>query len=281
MKLIGHEKIRADFEELLKKDALASGYIFFGPEGVGKKQFALSLARFIEQGSWDKEEGMPILSDFEIIEKDEKGSIGIDKARDIKNFLWQSPLISEKKTLVIDNADFLTDEAQNALLKITEEPSVHSLIILITSDPEGLRIPLRSRLKKVYFGPISKKSVEHILIENFGIETKKASSIAEVSHGSPGIAVRVATDKEFQELLSSAKKFLQSKDLERKNFIKELVKDEDFDLLKYVDAIAIVAAASKSRPPAFWHTLLELKRDASLMGLNSRIQLMALSSTLR
>ena len=138
---------------------------------IGKRTFAAAFARFLEKNIFElpaKSEarlGQPaegeVLQDCKIIDlafakwldPEKKGdSIGIDAAREIKNFLWQKPNASSRRTLILDEVEFLTAEAQNALLKITEEPPASSLIIFVSSDPDGLLPTILSRIEKIYFG---------------------------------------------------------------------------------------------------------------------------------
>src|SRR5437868_6809233 len=123
--MIGHKKILDDIKALADRDALGHGYIFFGPAMVGKKLTARLFADYLEHQEINKE-GV-ILSDYKLIEAGENNSIGIDAAREIKNFLWQKPNVSLRRTLVIDDAELMTTEAQNAILKVTEEPPASSL----------------------------------------------------------------------------------------------------------------------------------------------------------
>src|SRR5690349_15600623 len=113
--IIGHETALADLKKLADRGALSHSYLFFGPAMVGKKMVARALAEHLEK----RENAATVaLSDCILIEPGEGGSIGIDTVRDIKNFLWQKPNVSARRTLIIDDAELLTAEAQNALLKI-------------------------------------------------------------------------------------------------------------------------------------------------------------------
>lgn len=281
MVLLGHEKQKADLEQLVVGDALGHAYIFFGQNGLGKKGVAVAFARFLEQGVWENASlNLPPLSDLLLIGPAENGSIGIDEARSMKLFLSQRPAIGTRRVIIVDSADTMTDEAQNAMLKIAEEPGNFGLLILVLDDPEKLRPTLRSRFRQIYFAPLKTVEVERVLVEFHNVPSGRANSVALISRGSPGLAVRIAKDESFQALLGTAKKFLQADKNERKELIKVTVKDDSFNLDKFLEAVAIVAAGAKNKPVKFWHTLLEMRRDASQMGLNGRIQLMALSETL-
>jgi DNA polymerase III gamma/tau subunit len=157
--MIGHKKIWKELTALAESGDLGHGYVFFGPAMVGKRTFARELAEYFEKAS--SAGPGAILSDFMLVEPlAGAGSIGIDAARGIRNFLWQKPNMSLRRTLVIDDAELLTAEAQNALLKVTEEPPASSLLILITSDIESVMPTILSRLPKIYFGAVPEKDIE-------------------------------------------------------------------------------------------------------------------------
>lgn len=136
--------LQKDFENLIQSDHLAHGYIFFGREG-GKLQFAKQLAGYLETNSWDIT--APLL-DSSVIGN------GIDEIREGIRFLWQKPLRSRKKTLIISEADNLTPEAQNAVLKIAEDPPAHGLIMLLVKNPDTLLPTVRSRFQKIYLSDL-------------------------------------------------------------------------------------------------------------------------------
>src|ERR1700733_12334468 len=131
--LIGHKGIIGDMKKLAEKGQLSHGYIFYGPSMVGKRMIAVGLAKFLETGEFDSLKEHEVLQDYTVITSPNKNSIGIDAVREIRHFLWQKPVASLKRTLIIDEAELLTTEAQNALLKIAEEPPASSLLILVAS----------------------------------------------------------------------------------------------------------------------------------------------------
>jgi len=120
-----------------------------------------------------------ILQESLIISPDEKETIGIDKIRSLLHFLSQKPVLSEKRTVIVRNAENLTNEAQNAILKIAEEPPPQSLMIFIAKSEDFFLPALISRLQKIYFSftrfkedlmrervDLSKTSVEKIVENN-------------------------------------------------------------------------------------------------------------------
>jgi len=215
---IGNQYLVENFKKLVKNSSLAHGYIFFGEPQVGKFSFALSLANFLENNEFDAPS--KLLSETLTIKKS-----GIDCVREIKNFLWQKPQNSLKRTVIIDNADTLTAEAQNAILKITEEPPEHALIILIVSNLNNILSPILSRLQKIYFSRIGKNEIRDFLIKDLNIKKEKAEELAVLAYGRPGRAIELINNKELSEIDEMARIFLRSVGFSRSQFIKKLVDD--------------------------------------------------------
>lgn len=152
--MINHQKLQKDFQKLIEKSRLSHAYLFFGGDAGSEREkllFAESLANFLESGIFEKPK--KLLTETLLIEKDEEGKIGIDAVRNIRHFLYQKPIASKYRTLIIGGADLLTREAKNAILKIVEEPPESALIIFIVNQEDNLSPALVSRLQRIYFAP--------------------------------------------------------------------------------------------------------------------------------
>jgi DNA polymerase III delta prime subunit len=163
--------------------------LFFGEPQIGKFTFAASLVNFLENGEFVPA-NRPLI-DAKFFSPDESGVIGIDAVRELKKFLYQRPLLSSRRSAVFDSAEFLTPEAQNALLKIIEEPPFFSLIIFISREASVFFPTLASRFTKVYFPRLGQKLIEKFLRENFKIDSAQASLIAQQSFGRIGRAIEI------------------------------------------------------------------------------------------
>lgn len=284
--IIGHEGTIDNLKDLIARGRLGHGYIFFGPAMVGKRTTALALGNFLEKGEFETDD---ILQETKVIDvafmksldaDASGGSIGIDAVREIKNFLWQKPNASARRTLIIDNADLLTTEAQNALLKITEEPPASSLLILVTSDVESILKTITSRLPKIYFGAVPQKTIEEWLLSEEGgaVAKTKAAAFAKRALGKPGLAWRLSHDEAFRGALESAEQFLKTAAVGRRDFIKKLIEPDDFNLRNFLDAVIMTLAWQEPSvaKAAFWHKTLKLYESASNFTLNPRLQLEAL-----
>lgn len=262
--LVGHKHLIKDFKKLVGAGRLAHGYVFFGEPEVGKFYFAKHLANLLESGELD----LPArpLQDALTLED----STGIGDMRQIKNFLWQKPAVSSKRLVVINDAQNLTSQAQNAILKITEEPPEHSLIILITSQPDNLLPALLSRLQKIYFGRLSDSEMEEVTGDK---------QIIELSFGRPGRAQRLLSDPLTKEAEQYANKFLKLESGARSGLIKELVdsqKDHPELLERFFESLIIKL---KKEPLANFREIKSVLHRLFLIksyNTNKRLQLEAI-----
>lgn len=182
--IFGHDGIVSYFENLIRENRLSHAYLFYGNPHIGKRTVANYIARFLEMGIHD--EKIDVLLDTLWVEKGDESSIGIDSIREVKRFIFQTPLRSPKRLVIVDEAHYLTREAQGALLKIIEEPPVHGLLFLITHDVNFLFPPIVSRLQRIYFKRLPHREIVSILMEYFSLPEREAQTQARNSFGSIG-----------------------------------------------------------------------------------------------
>jgi len=134
------------FKQAINSERLAHGYLFWGPDGSGKKDTAFWLADFLKTNDFD------ILY---IISEEGKKSIAIDQIRRAKKHLSLSSYNSAYKFVIIDGAEAMKTDAANALLKTLEEPQGNTVLILTTTKPDFLPNTIISRLQNIRFGAVS------------------------------------------------------------------------------------------------------------------------------
>lgn len=178
------------FKKLIEKDDLAHAYLFYGEPEIGKFTFASFLASFLENPE-APEGGRPLI-DALVVKPEPGKTLGIGEVLKIQEFLYQRPLVSKRRTAIVDDAASLTREAQGALLKIVEEPPRSSLIIFIGSDRRDLFDALLSRVEKIYFPNLPSAVVERGLKERYRLDAAKAKAIAADSFGRFGRAAALA-----------------------------------------------------------------------------------------
>jgi len=281
--IIGHKEIIEQLKNLADNKFLAHGYLFWGEEYLGKKTVAKALANYLENKIFDVPQ--KILSDFLEINpqknQNEDETSALEEIRTIRFFLSQKPNNSSYRTVIIDNTQKLNRYAQNALLKISEEPQKDSLIILITRDPDLLLQTLSSRFQKIYFGRVKDEEIKEWLIKNFQINENKADKIAQMSFGHPGIAWSILNDLNWKKQIKNAKIFLELKGKEKLNFIKELIEDESFNMDSFLEALMLVLGKISSKNIKLWKKILRLRIDFQFYNLNPKLQLVALNDFLK
>jgi len=193
-------------KESIAKRRFGRGYLFSGPEGIGKKMAAINLAKALncESQNLDSCGVCPScrkidarrhpdihLINCAYVDKDEEVTESI-KIDDIRSLQRQANLLSyegKMKVFIIDNAHDLTDEASGALLKILEEPPGNVLIILITSKVALLFKTIISRCQVFKFHPLPRIDLKNILTDEFKLEPAMAHYLAYLSEGRLGAAL--------------------------------------------------------------------------------------------
>ena len=205
-----NEEVNTYLNSIIESKSFANGYIFYGAEGLGKKQTALEFIKEIfKQSSPSESVEQSIINnnhpDFLIIEPDSllatksSGSSDLEKTiksgseiikigqiRSIKTFLGQKSINSEKKIVLIIDAHLLNEAASNCLLKTLEEPS-NGIFILLTSKLNLLLDTIISRCQIVRFRSFSSEQIKSILKEY--LDTSK---------------LKINTKLKFEDLINSA-----------------------------------------------------------------------------
>ena len=210
-----NEEVNKCLKSIIKKKSFSNGYIFYGAEGVGKKQTALQFIKDIfkqyssienieERISNNNHPDLLIIepsslleskriknSDLETITKSGTELIKVAQIRSIKTFLGQKSINSGKKIILIIDAHLLNEAASNCLLKTLEEPS-NGIFILITSKLSLLLDTIISRCQLVRFRSFSGKQLTSILNDyldpsEFSFNKKfQIQDLINFANGSPG-----------------------------------------------------------------------------------------------
>jgi DNA polymerase-3 subunit delta' len=175
--------------------------MFEGMDGVGKTKFANELSKILLNTS-----NVNNSPDYININP-EGSSIKIAQIRNLQSDILIKPH-SDYKIYIINQAEKMTVEAQNALLKTLEEPPKYAMIILITNNKESLLDTIKSRCELIKFLPISQIQLKKYLIEK-GIEEEKAQLLATFSRGSIQKAIELSESAEFITLREDIQNYIQ------------------------------------------------------------------------
>ncbi len=269
--MIGQKKLQDTFKRLVKDGSISHSYIFFGDPQVGKYSFAMSLASYLETGSF-KQPSAP-LSETMALRPGEGGSIGIDEIREMKYFLFSMPVQSDFRVAIIDDADKMTTQAQNAILKIAEEPPRHGLIILVLPHPETLMDTVQSRFQKIYFPRVNPELIVKLLVEKCDMDESKAKKMTALSFGRPGRALQLAMDEEVKTIYKDAAAVLKSRG-SKQQVIKDLVENNNKIFPFFTNLIAELADDPIKNYDAL-RSITERMTVMSRFSTNKRLQLEA------
>ena len=173
--LVGNEKVKSLLSKTIETNSVLHSYLFEGIDGIGKSSFAKEFAKAVLCNNENIKPCHQCKScnsfandnhpDYMFIERD-GNSIKIEQIRYLIQKISEKPIESSKKVYIIDNADTMTVEAQNSLLKTLEEPPEYVCLILIASNESKLLNTIKSRCTKIFFTPIEDEKIEKYIKEN-------------------------------------------------------------------------------------------------------------------
>ena len=246
-KIIGNDKIKQQLKQAIDLNKASHSYLFLGTSGIGKKMIAKEFSKMILCESEEKycnhcksciEFDSDNNPDFQMIVPD-GASIKIDQIRQMQKKLLEAPIISKNKVYIIDDADLMTTEAQNCLLKTLEEPPEFVTIILIGSKENSFLSTIKSRCTIIKFQEIEDEQIKKYLIQNYGIENISEDMLA-VFGGSLGKAEDLKDKTELFsniiEIIHCIKK-LDLPDVLKKADIIYKSQDDKNDILEAINVI--------------------------------------------
>jgi DNA polymerase-3 subunit delta' len=213
---VGHEAIIELLDNSLRNDRLSHAYLFIGPAHVGKMTLAVNLAQALNCENDDKPCGtcnscQRILNskhaDVQIIDLAGKTEISIDQIRELERYASLKPFEGRSRVFIIDNADFMSSEAANCLLKTLEEPPPFVYMILLSTSEKTILSTILSRCQKLELRPIAISAIEHALTERYGAKPEDAHVLARLSSGCMGWAVETSVNA---DAISHRKELLES-----------------------------------------------------------------------
>ena len=330
--LIGNEEAKEALRRLLSNARLPGSLLFTGEPGIGKKLFALELAKALNCRNRQGVEACDECSSckriagstFPPFGKDEddknrmiwsehadvamvrpyKQIIRVGPMRELEREANFRPFEGAARIFIVEDADYMNDQAANALLKTLEEPPSTSHLVLTTSNPTALLATIRSRCQIIRFAPIAAADVQQFLTKEDAMAPGDAQLLARTSRGSLGRAL--AADVEtYRERRAAMLRVLESLTLtgDREQLIRSAealaaVKERD-DYEQLLDALEVlirdawaiklgrpketivnsdllselqkIAGELKSDHAAQWLTQIEELRAALEVNINRRV----------
>ncbi len=213
--LYGHETIKKSLELAIAQDRISNAYVFEGIEGVGKKLCARIFSKALVCESKNppcdscsmciKANANTLPDIVTVIKSADKTQIGVDNVREqVISEAYLKPRCARRKIFIIEQGDILSDEAQNALLKILEEPPSYVTFIICVTSKEKLLPTVLSRSQTVSFFPLPCETVEKYINDKAISSPDEAKIISKISKGSIGVARELLLDDAKRERIEKS-----------------------------------------------------------------------------
>lgn len=251
--IIGHEQIINHLKSAVKLNKVSHAYIFNGEKGSGKKTVANAFAKMLQcEGEGDKPCGNcrscrqaenSNHPDIIRIIHEKPNTISIDDIREqLIGDIQIKPYQSKFKIYIVPDAEKMTVQAQNALLKTIEEPPAYAVILFLTTNASSFLPTILSRCVMLNMKPVPDEEVRHYLMEHVEVPDYQADIAVAFAQGNIGKAVQLATSEYFNEIKTSAIHLLKNipkYDISDINAAVKSIGDYKVDIQDYLDILAV------------------------------------------
>lgn len=299
--VIGREKITEHLQNAIRLGKVSHAYIFCGEDGIGKNFIADIFAAALQ---CEEQTGNPCGvckscmqaaggNHPDIIRvMHEKAAIGVDDIRvQLNQDIQVKPYSSRYKIYIVDEAEKMTEAAQNALLKTIEEPPEYAVIMLLTNNPNAFLQTILSRCVMLNIRTVDKNRIRKYLMEECSIPDYQAELAAAFSGGNPGKAVKYASSEEFvqrrDDVLQLVRHVDEMKINEIMEYMKHLAEDKaaigdylDLLMLWYRDVL-LFKATKDTGQVVYKEELLTIQKQASIKSFEALEHIIEAFSTLR
>lgn len=211
--ILGHEQIIEHLQNAIKLQKVSHAYILDGEEGAGKNMLARAFAQTLqcERGGTEpcgechscKQAISGNQPDIITVTHEKPASIGVEDIRgQLCGDIQIKPYSSPYKIYIVDEAEKMTVQAQNALLKTIEEPPAYGVIMLLTTNADAFLPTILSRCVTLKLRPVKNEIIRPYLMEKYHIPDYQAEVCTAFARGNVGKAERLAQSEQFAELKS-------------------------------------------------------------------------------
>lgn len=282
--IIGHEQIIEHLQRAAASDKVSHAYIFNGPDRSGKMMLAEAFAMTLQCESGGSAPCMECHSCRQALSKNQPdiiylthekpATISVDEIRkQINNDITIKPYSSPRKVYIIDEAEKMNPQAQNALLKTIEEPPAYAVILLLTTNADAFLPTILSRCITLDLKAVEDDKIRSYLMQKLQVPDYKAEVCTAFAQGNVGKAIQLAGNEDFNELKHSALQLVkriheielyEMMDAVRKISEYKLTINDYFDILMiwYRDVLLFKATADVNCL-IFKDEVYEIKKSAS------------------
>ena len=247
--ILGNEMVKDHFKKAIANHKISHAYILTGEAGMGRKSIANAFAMTLLCEKGGSEPCMTCHSckqvmsgnhpDLIYVKHEKPGSIGVDDVREqINDTIMIRPYSSYYKIYIVDEAEKMTVQAQNALLKTIEEPPSYAVIILITTNQEAFLPTILSRCVQMKLKPLKDFTIKSYLTQNLHIPEKDADICAAFARGNLGKAIHLASSDEFKELFQKVMVLVKNVGTMDSSMLLDCIremKEQNFDIGEVLD----------------------------------------------
>ena len=247
--ILGHEQIKEHFQNAAAIGKVSHAYILSGEAGMGKKTLANAFAMTLLCEEEGKEPCMhchackQVLSgnhpDLIYVTHEKPASMGVDDIREqINDTIMVRPYSSQYKIYIVDEAQKMTVQAQNALLKTIEEPPAYAVIMLLTTNQDAFLQTILSRCVQLKLKPLKDSVVKGYLEYKLQVKDVQAEIYSAFARGNLGKAIHLAQSEDFKMMYEEILRLLKEiKDMDISQLLDVIrkLKDDNTDIKGCLD----------------------------------------------
>lgn len=218
--IVGHEQIIEHLKNAITMDKVSHAYIFNGPEYSGKMMLAEAFAMALQCEENNPEGCMKCRSckqtadrnqpDIIYVSHEKPNTISVDDIRhQLNNDIVIKPYSSKYKIYIVDEAEKMNPQAQNALLKTIEEPPAYAVIMLLTTNADSFLQTILSRCITLNLKSVKDETIRKHLMSHYQIPDYQADICTAFAQGNVGKAIQLASSDDFNELKAAALQLLK------------------------------------------------------------------------
>ena len=221
--IIGHEQIKEHLQNAITMDKISHAYIINGPDKSGKKMLAEAFAMALqcETGGTDgcmechscKQAMNHNQPDIIYVSHEKPNTISVDDIRSqVNNDIGIKPYSSKYKIYIVDEAEKMNVQAQNALLKTIEEPPAYAVILLLTTNADTFLPTILSRCVTLNIKVVPDEKIKKFLMKEYQIPDYQADVCVAFAQGNVGKAIQLAVSSDFNELKAAVLQLMKRLD---------------------------------------------------------------------
>ncbi len=288
--ILGNEQVISHLQNAIRMDKVSHAYILNAPESSGKMMIAEAFAAVLqcEKGGIEpcgtchscRQAAGHNQPDIIYVQHDKPNTIGVDDIRvQLNQDIAVKPYAGKYKIYIVDEAEKMNVQAQNALLKTIEEPPAYAVILLLTTNADAFLPTILSRCIRLDLKPVANDRLKAYLMHTCGVVDYQADVCVAFSQGIVGKAIALASSAHFNEIKDAALQLVKRiRDIELSEMIAAVkqISEYKLDINDYFDIMMIwyrdvllYKATADVNGLIFKDEVYEIKKQANLCSYHA------------